>query len=98
MSKIYYVLGFITFWLLIIVALYFIWEVYVKKTRFGDWIFAVKTWITIWFRKDVELIERELHFVDTAYSDKAKKRWEHIVIVTAYKIKLSLIKKIQNNG
>jgi len=88
MKIVYHYTGAFFFWVIIAGLLFLLWAKVLKNSRFGDWIFAIKTCVTIFSRKDTELIKRELHFIDTAYSTKAKKRWEHILIVSAYKKRL----------
>lgn len=88
MNSIYHWVGFVVFWIAVLIALWFLWEYHLKETRFGDWIFVILSWLFVWFKKDNADIQRRLDFLDAGYSDKGKKRWEYKLIVKAYKLKL----------
>jgi len=89
MKTVYHYTGIFFFWIIVLIAVLYIWDLWIKNSRIGDWFFVCKTLVTIFFRKDIECIERERHFIDTSYSAKAKKRWEHIAIMALYNKRLT---------
>lgn len=50
-----------------------------------DFTTALQLWVTIWFKKDEQLLERELMFINQVLSDKRKAMLPYRLIAKAYK-------------